>query len=138
MVSLSSVLSSNARVASSTSPFGLVAVFVGATSGIGEITLKKFAQHTVKPRVYFVGRSQEAADRIKKDLCSLNQGGEYNFIKADVSLIRVVDKVCQEIKAKEKTLNLLFLSAGVPANDNTTGRYISAKILNLFNSQSLQ
>jgi len=31
-----------------------------------------------------------------------------------VSLIRVVDEVCEEIKAKEKAINILFLSAGLP------------------------
>jgi hypothetical protein len=35
------------------------------------------------------------------------------FIKANVSLIRVVDEVCKEIKEREKTINILFLSAGV-------------------------
>jgi len=34
-------------------------------------------------------------------------------------LIRVVDEVCEEIKAKEKALNILFLSAGVPSMDRS-------------------
>jgi hypothetical protein len=118
MVSLSEVQSSNSRI-SSTLPPGLVAVFVGATSGIGEISLKKFAEYTRQPRVYFVGRSQDAADRIVTECKALNPTGEYIFIKADVSLIRVVDEVSKEIKAKEKTINLLFLSAGVPSMDRS-------------------
>jgi NADP-dependent 3-hydroxy acid dehydrogenase YdfG len=61
MVSLSDIQSSNSRIAS-TLPRGLVAVFVGATSGIGETTLKQFAKHAHQPRVYFIGRSQEAGD----------------------------------------------------------------------------
>ena len=118
MVSLSSVYSSNSLI-SSTLPPGLVAVFVGATSGIGEITLKKFAKYSCQPRAYFIGRSQGAADRIVAECKALNPAGEYLFIKADVSLICVVDEVCKEIKAKEKVLNILFLSAGVPSMDRS-------------------
>ncbi|KAI8949748.1 NAD(P)-binding protein [Xylaria longipes] len=116
MVSLSSVRSSNALV-SSTLPSGLVALFVGATSGIGEAALKKFAQYATRPRAYFIGRSQEAADRIVAECQALNPAGRYIFRKADVSLIRNVDEVCEEIKAKEQAINLLFLSCGVPNTD---------------------
>jgi NADP-dependent 3-hydroxy acid dehydrogenase YdfG len=118
MVSLSDVHSSNSLI-SSTFPPGLVALFVGGTSGIGEITLKKFVKYSRKPRTYFIGRSQDAADRILAECKALNPAGEYIFMRADVSLIRVVDEVCKEIKAKEKILNILFLSAGVPSIDRS-------------------
>jgi NADP-dependent 3-hydroxy acid dehydrogenase YdfG len=121
MVSFSNVQLSNSLI-SSTLP-RLVAVFVGATSGIGEITLKKFAKYSNQPRAYFVGRSQDAADRIRAECKVINPQGEYIFIKADVSLIRVVDKVCDEIKAKEKALNMLFLSAGAPIMDRSSMIY---------------
>ena len=111
MVSLPDVQSSNSRIATSLPP-GLVAVFVGATNGIGETTLKQFAKHARQPRVYFLGRSQEAGDRIAAECKALNAEGEYIFIKADTSLIRTVDDVCQDIKTKEKAVNLLVLSTG--------------------------
>ena len=111
MVSLSDVQSSNAQIATAL-PSGLVAVFVGGTSGIGEYSLKEFARHARKPRVYFVGRSQEAGDRIARECRELNAEGEFIFIKADVSLLKAVDDVCREIKRKEKTINLLFLTCG--------------------------
>lgn len=111
MVSLTEVQSSNSLIPSAL-PSGLVAVFVGATSGIGETTLKQFAKHTRQPHVYFIGRSQEAGDRIKAECKALNKEGEYAFIKADVSLIRVVDDICRDIKSKEQSINLLFLSQG--------------------------
>jgi NAD(P)-dependent dehydrogenase (short-subunit alcohol dehydrogenase family) len=111
MVSLSDIQASNSRIAS-TLPSGMVAVFVGATSGIGEASLKQFAKYANKPRVYFVGQSQEAANRIVTECKALNSEGEYIFIKANISLIRAVDDVCRDIKAKEKTINLLFLSQG--------------------------
>ena len=122
MVSRSLVQSSNALI-SSTLPPNLVAVFIGATSGIGEATLKQLAKHARQPRAYFVGRSQDAGDRIVAECKALNPEGEFIFIKADVSLIRVVDGVCEEIKAKEKAINILFLSAGVAVFDRRGGTY---------------
>ncbi|KAI1133093.1 NAD(P)-binding protein [Nemania abortiva] len=118
MVSLSCVRASNSLIPS-TLPAGLVAVFVGATSGIGEATLKKFAQYAASPRVYFIGRSQEAADRIVTECQALNPAGQFIFRKADVSLIRVVDEVCGEIKTELRTINILFLSCGVPSMDRS-------------------
>ncbi|KAI1266319.1 NAD(P)-binding protein [Xylariaceae sp. FL1019] len=114
MVSLEAVKAANAGLSSSL-PSGLVAVFVGATAGIGEISLKKFAQYASSPRVYFVGRTQDAGERIAKECQKLNPEGQFNFIATDVSLISKVDELCEELKSKEKTINLLFLSAGVPS-----------------------
>lgn len=118
MVTLSTVQSSNSLI-SSILPPNLVAVFVGATNGIGETTLKQFAKHARQPRAYLVGRSQDAGARIVEECKALNPEGEYMFIKADVSLIRVVDRVCEEIKEKEKWINILFLSAGVASMDRS-------------------
>ncbi len=111
MVSLTAVQASNARIPTIL-PSGLVAVFVGATSGIGEYTLKEFAHLARQPRIYNIGRSQQASDRIAAECKKLNPDAQYTFIQADVSLIRNVDDVCEQIKAKEKTINVLFLSAG--------------------------
>ncbi|KAM5348885.1 hypothetical protein ACJ41O_008708 [Fusarium nematophilum] len=108
MVSLSQVQQSN----SSTHPPRLVAVFAGATAGIGEAALKAFTRSTVQPRIYFIGRSKEAGDRLEDELKTLNPGGEYTFIQADMSLLKNVDEVCGDIKKREKTLNVLFLSQG--------------------------
>ncbi|KAL8759482.1 MAG: hypothetical protein Q9184_003607 [Pyrenodesmia sp. 2 TL-2023] len=111
MVALSEVEASNSRIASAFPP-GLIAVFVGATSGIGEYTLKQFVEHARQPCVYLVGRSQEAGKRIAAECQNLNSTGQYTFIQADTSLIRNVDNVCRDIKSKVKAINLLFLSTG--------------------------
>lgn len=111
MVLLAAVQSSNARIKSVLPP-GLVAVFVGATNGIGETTLKQFAKYSRQPCVYFVGRSQEAGDRIAVECKSLNPEGKFIFLKADISLIRTVDNVYWDSKAKEKSINLLFMTQG--------------------------
>jgi NADP-dependent 3-hydroxy acid dehydrogenase YdfG len=111
MVSLEQMRASNANIATALPP-GLVAVFAGATSGVGETSLKQFAKHAVKPRIYFLGRCKESGNRIRAELQELNPEGEYNFISVDVSSLRAVDDVCREIKAKEPAINLLFLSTG--------------------------
>jgi len=111
MVSLSVVQTSNAALKTSL-PAGLVAVFAGATAGIGEACLREFARCTSKPRIYFIGRSPESGSRLMTELKTLNPDGEYIFIKSDTSLLRNVDMVCRDIKAKETAINLLYLSQG--------------------------
>lgn len=111
MVTLDLIRWSNARIAK-TLPPGLVAVFAGATADIGESTLKYFAKNTVRPKVYFIGRSEESGRRVTADLKQLNPEGEYIFMSVDVSLLSSVDNACREIAAKESAINLLFLSTG--------------------------
>lgn len=111
MASYTQVKASNAKIISEL-PAGLIAVFVGGTNGIGEYTLKQFAKHANSPRVYFIGRSSEAGSRIAAECTKISNGGSFTFIKADTSLIRNVDRVCKDIKAKESSINLLFLSTG--------------------------
>ncbi|KAK2630489.1 hypothetical protein QTJ16_001309 [Diplocarpon rosae] len=117
MVALGFVSASNARLRE-LGP-GLVALFVGGTSGIGEFTLKAFVQHTISPRIYLVGRSETAADRIINDCQGLNKNSKVEFIMADVSEIAEVDRVCKEIQAREKNINLIFQTQG---NMNIRGR----------------
>ena len=111
MVSLTEVQQTNASAATKL-PEGLVAVFAGATAGIGETALKDFAKYTLRPKIYFIGRSQEAGDQILVELKELNPEGNYVFIKKDMSLLKNVDEVCQDIKSKESVLNVLFMSQG--------------------------
>ncbi|PYH93973.1 hypothetical protein BO71DRAFT_380326 [Aspergillus ellipticus CBS 707.79] len=119
MVSLPQVLASNQRIAS-TLPPGLVAVFVGGTSGVGEYTVKAFARYAVRPRVYIIGRSQESADRIMQECQQLNPGATFDFLQADVSLLVTVDEVCRQLSQRVKTINLLFLTQGTMAFSKTT------------------
>ncbi|MCJ1291833.1 hypothetical protein MMC34_003378 [Xylographa carneopallida] len=111
MVSLTNVQASNSSIASSL-PAGLVAVFAGATSGIGELTLLEFAKQARQPRIFFVGRSQEAGSRITSRCKALNSEGQYTFLQADTSLVSNVDAVCHDIKSRETAVNILFLSTG--------------------------
>ncbi|OBT81263.1 hypothetical protein VE02_10153 [Pseudogymnoascus sp. 03VT05] len=117
MVGLDLVHASNAQLRE-LGP-GLVALFVGATSGIGEHTAKAFVKNALSPRVYIVGRSESAAERIIKECKDLNKDGKVEFLKADVSELGEVDRVCAEITKKESHINLIVQSQG---NMNLRGR----------------
>ncbi|KAH8597598.1 hypothetical protein B0O99DRAFT_617800 [Bisporella sp. PMI_857] len=115
MVSLQTVQYSNARIA--TLPKGLVALFIGATSGIGQAALKQFVQSVTAARIYSVAR-QPAVTSHENTLASLRQenpSGTYSLIAADVSLIAEVDRVVEIVKQKETKLDLLFMSPGFMA-----------------------
>lgn len=116
MVVLDTVRASNSRIRTAL-PASLVALFVGATNGVGETTVREFAKHAAAPRVYVLGRSQEAGDRITAECRELNPEGTFNFIQTDASLMRNVDAVCADIASKETAINLLFLSVGTLQRD---------------------
>lgn len=121
MVALDVVKASNARIAADL-PAGLVAVFVGGTSGIGEYTLKELVKQAKHPRIYNIGRSEESGARIENECKALNPDAQYTFISADISLIAQVDAVCDQIKAQEKAINMLFLSAGTLTKGQSKSR----------------
>ncbi|KAF2269644.1 hypothetical protein CC78DRAFT_528839 [Lojkania enalia] len=111
MVLLDDVLASNARIPTSLPP-KLVAVFAGATTGIGEATLKAFVKYAVEPRIYLMARSPTSAQRVIEECKTLNPKAEYTTINVDLSFIRETDRACNEIIAKESAVNLLMLSVG--------------------------
>ncbi|KAK6354690.1 hypothetical protein TWF696_003829 [Orbilia brochopaga] len=111
MVALDTIRASNAALKGKL-PAGLVALFVGGTSGIGEHTMRVFYETAPSPRVYFMGRSQSSADRIISSLKPLNPDGHLEFIQADASLLRNVDEATRKFNEKEKELNLLVMSQG--------------------------
>ena len=115
MVSLNAVRESNSQITSlfPEGASGLVAVFAGATSGIGESTMKHFAKHVKKPKAYFLGRNENAGSRITTELKTICPEGDFTFIKVDLSLITNVDEVCTQIKSQEAHINVLFLTSGV-------------------------
>lgn len=119
MVSIKDVRSSNS-ILKSQAP--RVAFFVGATSGIGLGTLKQFAKSTNNPKAYIVGRSKKAATPLLDELQKLSPEGTFIFIESEISLIKNVDAVSEEIKSKEKKLDLLFLSPGYLSFDGRMGK----------------
>lgn len=69
--------------------------------------------------MYLVGRNTSAADRIIEECRGLNKDGKVEFIKADVSELAEVDRVCKEIEKREKSINILVQTQG---NLNLRGR----------------
>ncbi|KAI3394129.1 hypothetical protein diail_3182 [Diaporthe ilicicola] len=110
MVGLESVRKANASLGSALPR--LVALFVGGSSGIGRSTLRQLALTHHAPTAYIVGRSENKAKPLLSELGQINPRGSFNFIEADVSLMSNVDKACGSIKAREKALNLLFMTPG--------------------------
>ncbi|KMU78676.1 hypothetical protein DIZ76_016464 [Coccidioides immitis] len=110
MVNLQAIQAHNAAL-KSLAP-GLVAVFVGGTSGISLSTALAFARHTLSPKIYLIGRNQSAADTAIASMKSINSSAQPTFLQTDISLLKNVDSVCAEIAAKEKKLNLLFMTPG--------------------------
>lgn len=111
MVSLEAIVASNSRIRS-TLPSGLVAVFVGGTNGVGETTVRQFTKYADQPRVYIIGRSQEAGDRLTAECAAINPSGTYVFIKRETTLMRDVDEICKDLADREEVINLLLLSVG--------------------------
>ncbi|KAL1889512.1 hypothetical protein Sste5346_008890 [Sporothrix stenoceras] len=110
MVSLKDIEASNSRL--SEAGEGLVAVFLGATSGIGKATLREFAQRATKPRVYIVARNAAAIASQVDELRKLNSGGQFEVIEKNVSLIADANAVAATVLEKETKVDLLFLSVG--------------------------
>lgn len=103
----------------------LVAVFAGATAGIGESTLRALASahgsNGKGLRVYVAGRRKEAAEKILADCSRVCPAGNFIFVRAnDLSLLEDVDKVCAEIArleqehsgAEKARVDLLYMSQG--------------------------
>ena len=126
MVQISTVRSSNEQGKHLN---GLVAVFIGGTGGIGESTAKELFLRTTKPTAYIVGRyarpprecvdwsndacrNEERGNSIVEELKEINPDGEAIFMKKDISHLRSVDEVCDEIKEHESKINCLFLTTG--------------------------
>jgi NADP-dependent 3-hydroxy acid dehydrogenase YdfG len=112
MVSLKDMRISNEKLKHS--DVQVVALFIGATSGIGKGTLLQLARHVPVLKVYIVGRSQRAASPQLQELEAINPDGEFIFMETEISLIKNVDRICEEIKQTEDKLDILFLSAGCP------------------------
>ncbi|CAG7561046.1 unnamed protein product [Fusarium equiseti] len=89
-----------------------VAVFVGATRGIGSATLKALTPKLEKPRLYVIGRSQAKFEPELTTLRECNPNAEIRFLEAQVSLLKEVDDVCDRILQIESYLDLLYMSPG--------------------------
>jgi NAD(P)-dependent dehydrogenase (short-subunit alcohol dehydrogenase family) len=91
---------------------GFVAVFVGATRGIGLATLQALTRTLKKPRFYVIGRSQAKFEPELAALRECNPDAEIRFLEGKISLLKEVDDVCDSILQIESHLDLLYMSPG--------------------------
>ncbi|KAH8882289.1 NAD(P)-binding protein [Thozetella sp. PMI_491] len=110
MVAIQTVRESNARIGEL--PEGLVALFLGATAGVGQSALKQFVERAVRPRIYIAARSASASAAFVEQLRQTNPEGTYTVIEKDVSLVRDTDEVVKLVRSKESRLDLLYMSMG--------------------------
>jgi NADP-dependent 3-hydroxy acid dehydrogenase YdfG len=122
MVNIKAIRVSNSILSDSKYGTGLVAVFVGATSGIGMGTLKQFAKLTKSPKAYIAVRSAQAARPLLKELEASNPQGAFILHETEISLMKNVDKMCDEIKQKEKKVDIVFVSPGYLSFDDRNGK----------------
>jgi NAD(P)-dependent dehydrogenase (short-subunit alcohol dehydrogenase family) len=118
MTSIKTVRASNAAIDLDKLP--RVAVFVGATSGIGKATLSLLLSKQTSIKVYIVGRNQSKNAELLDAFRQSNSKAEIVWIEAQVSLMAEVKRATDEIKRKEKSIDLLVQSAGIfPLADRT-------------------
>jgi NAD(P)-dependent dehydrogenase (short-subunit alcohol dehydrogenase family) len=109
---------------------GPVALFAGATAGLGEAILRAYAAEHPTARIYFVGRNAAAAARIEADVRraradaaasgrsdgeGVRGSGDVVFIKMDLSLIsngRAVRDAFVTREGEEARLGFLCMSHG--------------------------
>ncbi|KAH6842326.1 hypothetical protein B0I37DRAFT_381682 [Chaetomium sp. MPI-CAGE-AT-0009] len=112
MVAYTEILAANALINDATAP--RVSVFVGGTSGIGKLTINALVATGAAVKIYLVGRksSEQRTFAFIGEMRSLNPKAEIIWTEAEISLLAETKRVCDEIKRKERHVDLLFLTAG--------------------------
>lgn len=112
MVTYKDIQNSNTQLGDATAP--RVAVFVGGTSGIGKHTIRALAATGATLRIYLVGRqtSAQRAQTFIQDLAALNPNAEVIWTEGEISLLAETRRVCEHIRSRESSVDLLFLTAG--------------------------
>jgi NAD(P)-dependent dehydrogenase (short-subunit alcohol dehydrogenase family) len=103
-----------------------VAVFTGATAGLGEAILKAYANTHPNGRIYFVGRNAAAAEKITSEIQQFwkdnpkvsERSGSITFLKCDLSLLCNVRNLAGDIIQKEggpenAYFDLICMSQGI-------------------------
>jgi short-subunit dehydrogenase len=80
-------------------------------------------RHAISPRVYLIGRSAPAAERIIEECRTLNKDSKIQFLPANVSELGEVERICKEIVEKEEKINLLVQSQGNMAMKGRDGKF---------------
>ncbi len=121
MVPISAVKASNARISKDTAPH--TAVFTGGTDGIGKATLIRLVSTKLPIRVYVIGRNSDKHKPLLDQLRKSNDNADIIWLEGQISLLAEVKRLCDEIRARETCIDLLFMSAGFIRSGGRQGVY---------------
>ncbi|PYI11736.1 NAD(P)-binding protein [Aspergillus sclerotiicarbonarius CBS 121057] len=114
MVSLPEIRASNARITSTTAPH--VSIFTGATDGIGKATLTRLISTNLPMKVYIIGRNSEKHQPFLSKLRESNNQADIIWLEGQLSLLADTKRLCDEVKARETSIDCLYMSAGFIAS----------------------
>ncbi|MDD7794335.1 SDR family NAD(P)-dependent oxidoreductase [Clostridium sp. 'White wine YQ'] len=88
-------------------------VITGATSGLGQLVAIELVKKGAD--LVLTARNKEKADITKKMLQELNPKSKIDFFYGDLSLLKDVKRIGEEIKVKYPKINVLINNAGLHA-----------------------
>jgi short-subunit dehydrogenase len=85
--------------------------------GIGAGVAAAFAKYAPKdnnaPHIILIGRSQQGADSVIEEMKRVNAGGKYEFVQGDLTMMKNVRSISEEIASRVDKINYLCMSPGV-------------------------
>jgi NAD(P)-dependent dehydrogenase (short-subunit alcohol dehydrogenase family) len=121
MVSLSEMRASNTRITEDTVPH--IAVFTGATDGIGKAALVRLLATKLPIKVYVIGRNGDKHKAFLDQLRGSNKQANVIWLEGQLTLLADTRRLCDEIKAREKCIDALYMSAGFISSERTGTYY---------------
>ncbi|WP_342565547.1 SDR family NAD(P)-dependent oxidoreductase [Paenibacillus sp. FSL R7-0345] len=94
-------------------PTNPVAVITGATSGLGQLAAIELARHGF--RLILTARSKERAEATATKIRQYTPGAQIDFYYGDLSLMKDVHRVGQEILSAHAVIDVLLNNAGIHA-----------------------
>ncbi|VUC31422.1 unnamed protein product [Clonostachys rosea] len=118
-VSISEVKASNSRISKDTAP--RIAVFTGGTDGIGKASLSRLVATKLPIKIYVIGRNGEKHKPFLDQLRASNGEADIIWLEGQVSLLADTKRLCEIIKEREESLDILYTSPGFLARGERTG-----------------
>jgi hypothetical protein len=86
--------------------------------------LQQLVERGLPVKAYIVGRDEVAFRPFIDELRRLNKSAEFVFLQGQVSLLRDTKRLTDEIISRERSIDLLFLSAGLLPFRGHEGMYL--------------